>query len=505
MQREMWNRLESLFFQALELPPAARAAFLDQACDGDTEVRREIDAVLAAHDTPNVDQLLTPRPPSELPTRALTGVRVGAYELDALIGRGGMGEVYRAHRADAQYEQEVAIKLMRPGLDTDELLRRFRTERQILARLQHPNIATLLDGGVTERGQPYLVMQYVDGVPITRYANERALDLAARLRLFATVCDAVQFAHTNLIVHRDLKPSNILVTASGDVRLLDFGIAKLLDEHARDSTTGELLLLTPEHAAPEQFLGDAITTATDVYALGVLLYELLTGFRPFQFVPAIELHRAVCERAPTPPSAAAAADRAPAERARGNGTANRPAVDRKALVGDLDCIVLEALRKEPQRRYPSAAALADDVRRYLSGFPVDARPDTFGYIAGRFLRRHRVGVATSAALAAALVALAVVSLRFALTTREQARMIARERDVAVRVSAFLEDLFKAPDPFAIVAVRRDTMRIRDFLAEGTDKVRSRLGGQPIVQAQLLTVLGRAHMNLGLLESAEPLL
>jgi serine/threonine-protein kinase len=504
MRRDTWDRLDAEFFKVLELPAQERAAYLDAVCGDDPEFRREIDAVLAAHaaagGTVDSDRLLSPAAIGA--TVAMpAGVRVGAYELEAVIGRGGMGEVYRARRADAQYEQQVAIKLMRAGRDTAELMRRFRTERQILARLQHPNIATLLDGGVTDAGQPYLVMQYVDGVPITRSANDRGLDLEGRLRLFTTVCDAVQFAHANLVVHRDLKPSNILVTGQGEVRLLDFGIAKLLDlDGAESSTTGDLLLLTPEHAAPEQFLGGAITTATDVYALGVLLYELLVGFRPFQFVPAIELHRAVCEQDPRSPSAAAA-DSELLAKAKLPWPVVRPA----EVTGDLDSIVLKALRKEPNRRYGSVAELADDIRRHLSGFPVQARPETFGYVAGRYIRRHRVGIVASVALAAALITLAMVSVRFAVTSRAQARAIAEERDVALQVSSFLENLFKSPDPFAVGPSRRDSMRIGDFLAEGARKVRQELLGQPVVQARLLTVLGRAQTDLGRLEAAIPLL
>ncbi len=502
MKPDMWERLDSVFFKALELPPEERAAFLDQACGADTALRREVDAVLAAHvsagGTQDPDRLLTV---GEIPPGLPPGGRVGVYELEVVIGRGGMGEVYRARRADAQYEQQVAVKLMRPGGDTAELMRRFRTERQILARLQHPGIATLLDGGVTESGQPYLVMQYVDGAPITTWANERGLDLARRLRLFAAVCDAVHFAHANLVVHRDLKPSNILVTNDGEVRLLDFGIAKLLDiESADGPPTGDLLLLTPEHAAPEQFLGGHITTATDVYALGVLLYELLTGFRPFQFVPRVELHRAVCEQEPRAPSVAGAD---PAGRARTGQP--RPSVTPEEIEGDLDAIALMALRKEPERRYSSAAELADDVRRHLNGFPVAARRETFGYVASRYLKRHKVGVLASAALAIALIALAIVSVRFAITSRAQARAIAVERDVALEVSSFLENLFKSPDPFAMGPSRRDTLRMRDFLTEGTRKARAELSSQPLVQARLLTVLGRAQMDLGRSDSALPVL
>lgn len=497
---ERWARLETVFLHALELPTERRAAYLDDACADDLAFRREVEAVLAGHAaaggdaTP--DRLLTPSHPPLAPQLA-PGDRVGAWKVEALVGRGGMGEVYRASRADAQYEQQVAIKVLRSGRDTAQMLRRFRAERQILARLQHPNIAPLIDGGVTAAGQPWLAMQYVDGVPITDWADARALDAAARLALVLTVCDALRVAHANLIVHRDLKPGNILVTADGTVRLLDFGIAKVLD--ADDPQTGDLLLLTPEHAAPEQFLGAPVTTATDVYAVGVLLYQLLAGSRPFQFTAPAELMRAVCEQAPLPPSAAAR----DATRLR---KANRsaPPVPAEVVAGDLDAIVLKALRKEPERRYRSVVELAGDIRRYLDGYPVTARPDALGYVASRFVRRNRVAVVGASIAVVALLALVVVSVRGAARSREQAAALQRERDVAVQVSQFLEGLFKSPTPYAVGPERRDTLRLRDFLAEATRKVQRDLGGQPLVQAQMLTVLGRAHADLGLYREARTL-
>ncbi len=499
---DSWERLETVFMHAIELPTEERAAYLDEACGEDMAFRREVDAVLAGHNSAggrdDPDRLLTP--PQPHPSQFSPGARVGPWQLDGLIGRGGMGEVYRAHRADAQYEQSVAIKVLRAGRDTNDMMRRFRSERQILARLQHPNIATLLDGGVTDAGQPWLAMQYVDGKPITEWADERQLGLAGRLQLFGTVCEAVRTAHASLVVHRDLKPSNILVTAEGTVRLLDFGIAKVLDAGTDDLQTGDLLLLTPEHAAPEQFRGEPITTATDVYALGVLLFQLLTGSRPFQMTAPAELMRAVCEQAPPNPSAAA-------RDARRLEKANRKTAPVAALqlVGDLDAIVLKALRKEPERRYRSVGELAEDVRRYLDGFPVEARPETFGYVASRFIRRNRIAVTAGAAAALALAALAVVSTRAAARSREQAAAIARERDVAVQVSSFLETLFKSPSPFNAGRERRDTMRLASFLTEGTAKVRRDLKAQPLLQSQMLTVLGRAHSDLGLYPIAQSLL
>ena len=503
MESPSWERIEPLFHGALELPPEHRAAFLDDACAGDRRLRAEVESLLQSHaalGAADPDHLITGFP-RRAPSGELVGRQIGPYQVEELIGQGGMGEVYRAVRSDEQYHRQVAIKLVRAGRNVAELLRRFQLERQILARLEHPNIATLLDGGVTDGGQPYYVMQFVDGVPITKYTAEHRLDVTARLHLFRTVCDAVQFAHANFVVHRDLKPSNILVTARGDVRLLDFGVAKLLDSDGGGdpiSTTGEFLFLTPEHAAPEQFLSGVITAATDGYALGVLLYELLVGFRPFQFVPPVDLHRAVCERDPVPPSVAAADQDL---RARAGAPAPVPP---DQLAGDLDSIIMKALRKEPERRYSSVTELRDDVERHLAGFPVRARPERFGYVAARFLRRHRGSAVATATAAVLLIALAVVSVRFGISSRAQSAAIARERDAAVRVSTVLEDLFKASDPYAS-AGRRDTVRIGAFLEEGAARVERDLSGQPILQAQLFGVLGRAYRNLGQLEGSRRLL
>ena len=499
---ERWARVESLFVRALELRAVERAAFVAAGSAGDARLQRDVLDLLAGHDSAggdaHPDQLLTPAS-RHGSAGHITGARIGPWAIMELIGRGGMGDVYRASRADSQYEQQVAVKVMRPGRDPEAMLQRFRTERQILARLQHPNIATLLDGGLTDDGTPWLAMQFVDGIPITQWARERTLGLRERLALFRTVCEAVHAAHGHLVIHRDLKPSNILVTADGTVRLLDFGIAKVLDASAASPETGDLLLLTPEHAAPEQFRGEPVTTATDVYALGVLLYQLLAGSRPFQLTPSPALARAVCEV--DPPHASLAAADAARLRAAGLNTSPVPAA---AITGDLDAIIGKALRKEPERRYSSAAALAGDVRRFLDGFPVEARPETFGYVARRFVRRHRMAVVAAAALVVALTSLAVVSVRAARASRAQAAAIAVERDVALQVSGFLETLFRSPSPFAAGPERRDTLRARDLLAESATKVRRDLTAQPLIQARLLQVLGQSWADLGDYRAAEQL-
>lgn len=487
MDSESWRRLEQAFFDALEIPAEQRAAYLDAVCQGDAAFRAELEAVLAAHEeaggirTP--DRLL-PAFDGQSVTDVPMGTRIGAYRIDSLIGHGGMGEVYLASRADEQYTQQVAIKLVRAGRTSPESVRRFRVERQILARLEHPNIATLLDGGVTESGQPFLVMQYVDGVPITHFADARRLSLTDRLRLFVIVAKTVQFAHTNLIVHRDLKPTNILVGADGQPRLLDFGIAKLLDPSEQTSTTGDILLLTPEHAAPEQFRGKQVTTATDVYSLGVLLYELLTGVRPFQFVPAAELALAVCERDPSPPSVVVRDERA------------------TALHGDLDQIILMALRKEPERRYGTAGQFAEDVERYLDGQPVLARPAVFSYRARKFVARNRAAVTAAAFVSLALITATAVSLAASSRSASALRVAERERAKATRLTDFLLGVFNASNPSEAVG---RTVTARDLLDRAALTVGRDLAADSAVRGDLQLAIGRAYQGLGLPKQAATLI
>ena len=405
-----WSAVKEILSEALERPPAERSAYLDRACGGNADLRGRVEALVEA-DAQTWSLLEAPAAASSSLTSPerppASGDRIGPYEILKEIGHGGMGIVYLARRADAQFEKTVAIKLARAGFAGDSLARRFRSERQIVANLDHPNIARLLDGGATSDGRPYLVMEYVEGQPLTQWCDAHGLGTRERLEIFLEVCAAVQYAHQHLVVHRDLKPANILVTEEGKVKLLDFGIAKLIDPDLSDSAerTGTLFrLLTPEYASPEQVRGGPISTASDVYALGVVLYELLTGEKPYRLtdVSPSEMLWIVCEREPARPSFVAKA-----------GVS-------KELAGDLDTIVLTALRKEPGRRFASANALAEDIRRHLSGLPVEARADTFGYRAGKFVQRHRVGVA-----AAALVGLSLAAGLF-LTLREARRARAAE-------------------------------------------------------------------------------
>ena len=396
MDAERWARLDELFHRAAPLDPAGRAALLARECGGDPAFRTLLERLLAGHDRAEaggfIEDPVLPPEGLEASLQPFEGRRIGPWRIVREVGRGGMGAVYLAERVDGTFEQRVAIKLIKRGMDTDQVLARFNAERRILASLEHPNIARLLDGGATDDGLPYFAMEYIDGQPIDRFAAERKLTIEARLHLFLDVCDAVAHAHAQGVIHRDIKPLNILVTAGGVPKLLDFGIAKVLrsGDEATSTVTG-FRLLTPDYASPEQVEGRHATVASDVYSLGVVLYELLTGRSPYRLASREprEIAAAVCTTDPEPPSRAA----------------TRPQAG--ALRGDLDTIALTALRKEPARRYPTVTALAEDVRRHLAGLPVLARGDSMGYRAGKFLRRHRTVVAAS--LLAAVVGGAAVA------------------------------------------------------------------------------------------------
>ena len=500
-----WKEVKAVLEEALEQRPEARAAFLESACAGRMEVRREVEALLAMHE--GADSFFesgTRGPVAALASEALRAEgRIGPYRLEEEIARGGMGAVYRARRADGQFEQEVALKVLRRGLDTEDVLRRFLIERQILASLHHPHIARLLDGGATEDGRPYFAMEYVRGTPIDEYCDARGLSVKARLALFIEVAEAVQAAHQHLVVHRDLKPSNILVTEEGAVKLLDFGIAKLLDAseaapgaEAPLTRTGQRWM-TPEYAAPEQVSGEAVTTATDVYQLGVVLYELLAGCRPYQLTThsAWAVERAVLEQDPRPPSTAASE----AGRSAAHSTSARRLSRR--LRGDLDTIALKALRKAPARRYVSVEALTTDVRRHLNGLPVTARRETVLYRMRKFVLRHRAGVAAAAAIVLLLVG-------YAATVTVQAQRIAEERDRAQQetekteqVAAFMEQLFEASDPGEALG---DTVTAYELLERGVQRIDA-LETQPAVQGEMLRVMGTAYTSLGDLRQGKRLL
>src|SRR5215472_4555050 len=485
-----WQRIEALFYEALEHAPASREAFLANACGGDIALRKEIDSLLAASDkTLGFIQRPLQEAARSLDDRSdiTSGRQIGSYRLLGVLGEGGMGRVYLAARADDMYQQQVAIKLLHAGFaQARRMLLRFGAERQILANLNHPNIARLLDGGVSD-GLPYLVMEYVDGVSIDEYCRQYRLTTEPRLKLFCTVCRAVEYAHKRLVVHRDIKPGNILVTSDGAPKLLDFGIAKLLAD-GTDLTrtrTGERMM-TPEYASPEQVRGDSITTSTDVYALGVLLYELLSGRRPFHLetTSPIEIARVICEQTPTAPSIVG----------KENPDLAPPDASRK-LSGDLDNIVLMAMRKEPARRYVSVGQFAEDIEAFLSGYPVRARTDTWGYRSGKFIQRHR-----AACMATIVVAIALVG--FSIGMGLFARRAQRERVAAEREAQFLNSIFQATTP---EHARGRQVTGRELLDQGTKRVETEFSGEPQLQATLFDNIGRAYTSLGLYRTGEQLL
>ena len=463
MNPEQWQVVRRIFHEAIDLPAVEREAFILRAADGDESLRVEVQSLLASHEAASSfiesdgDQVATVAR-DRIHGDEMVGRRVGAYRITREIGRGGMGAVYQGVRDDAEFSKRVAVKLIRTGMNTDSVVRRFLSERQILANLDHPNIARLLDGGTSGEGLPYFVMEYIEGQPIKEYCDTRRLGTDERLKLFRDVCSAVHYAHQNLVIHRDIKPRNILVTPEGAVKLLDFGIAKLLlPGPGRDETTQAARAMTPDYASPEQARGDPITTSSDVYSLGVLLYELLTGHRPYRITSnsPVEIIRAICEQEPDKPSTAIArVETVPA----GDGDtdvtltpesvskarASQPDKLRRQLEGDLDNIVLKAMRKEPQRRYASAEQLSEDLRRYLEGLPVIARKDTLGYRAGKFVRRHKAGVAAAGLIVLTLVAGIIGTTRQTMAARrERATAVRRFNDIRQLANSFMFEFHDA--------------------------------------------------------------
>ncbi len=524
MDHQRWKQIKDLFHQVVELEAPRRESVLQQAAGNDPSIAEEVRQLLANHQRAGsfIERSAVFAVDSD-DDREAEGRKLGAYRLLRRIGHGGMGTVFLAERSDDQYQQQVAIKLIRLGMDSVHLVARFRQERQILAHLEHPGIARLLDGGTLEDGLPYLVMEYIEGEPIDQYCHNRSLSTSHRLELFCKVCEAVQFAHRNLVIHRDIKPSNILVTADGSPKLLDFGTAKLLDplqsgtaskgvtegpNEAADTVTG-LGLMTPRYASPEQLRSEVITTATDVYALGVVLYELLTGSRPFDLPSpfSLEAVRILCEEPPPSPSAALDLLAAEAETAPRNGEGHhlRPQELRRRarrLQGDLDTIVLTAMRKEPTRRYPSVEQLAGDVERHLENLPLVARPDTWSYRWGKFLRRHRTAVLTASAAAIffSLAVLAWVS-QSSRARAADARAVVHAAE-AETVTQFLLELFAASDPGQS---RGTEPSARQLLERGVDLIDQATGTEPALRARLFQKLGQVYLSIGALEKADELL
>ncbi|MEE8524389.1 MAG: tetratricopeptide repeat protein [Thermoanaerobaculia bacterium] len=517
MEPERWQTIRDLFERAVELPVAERSAFVERAGGSDAALCWQVASLLAADD--GVASSFLEEPVLGDGVEAATvvrawqvGRRIGRYRLLTRLADGGMSSVYLALRDDDEFEQRVAIKVFGYSVERRDLLRRFRAERQILASLVHPNIARLLDGGTTGEGLPYIVMEYIEGKPIDVYCDRHRLSVDERLELFETLCAGVRFAHRHLIVHRDLKPSNILVTAEGVPKLLDFGIAKLLDPTPSDpvgpTVTGQRLM-TPHYASPEQIEGRAITTASDVYALGVLLYQLLTGYLPYRLAERLprEVEQAVLEQEPERPSAAIgrgerSAGTAAAAESVSRARRARPRELRRRLAGDLDAIVLMALRKEPERRYGSAAQLGDDIQRYRRGRPVVAKRDTLGYRTRKFVRRHRLGVSVASGFVVLVMAGTVVLALLASRLAAERDQVRRERDNAMATAGFLEEIF---DVTGSSAERGEGVTARELLDKSAERLGREPPDQPEIEAALSTTIGSLYHKLGLYEQAEPLL
>ena len=538
MSGDSWNRLRSLFDQALEYEGDERRAFLDSACGNDSGLRQAVDSLLeadeeagsflrdpvVARDAGDSWPSQAPAPPDAKATlgptlaapagqspQSMTSTememgelsRLGPYRILRRLGQGGMGIVYLAVRDDDSFQRRVVVKLVRRDLDDRDLLRRLRTERQILAGLDHANIARLYDGGATTDGRPYFVMEYIEGLPIDRYCDAHQLTLDERLQLFCKICSAVHYAHQNLVVHRDLKPSNILVDASGEPKLLDFGIAKLLNPELTAASELEPTatwhrMLTPQYASPEQVRGKLITTASDVYSLGVLLFKLLTGLHPFRLDnrSAMEIEQILTQQEPPRPSTVVVdlqdSDMPADERARKRNLL--PQELAKQLSGDLDAIVTKALRAGPQQRYGSPERLAEDIERYRQGLPVEARQGTFQYRAGRLLRRRRVAFSVGAVISLLVLAFGWTLARQAgvvATERDQARLERQQKDTVLKL---LLELLKVGDPYTGLG---EQLTVREALEASREPLRRRLRDQPELLAELLHTTGVVYNNLGL--------
>jgi tetratricopeptide (TPR) repeat protein len=468
-----WPIVSKLLDEWLDLPADSRSQWLANLGPEYSDVLPALRELLASHDAGDTDFLETIAKFDHESPALSPGHRLGPFRILSTIGRGGMGVVYRAERADGKFEQQVAIKLVSGGLSTPAFVERFQREYRILASLDHPNIARLLDAGVTEEGLPYFVMEYVDGRPIDRFCADRKLSVADRLRLLLPVCDAVQFAHQRLIVHRDLKPDNILVTENGTPKLLDFGIAKVLSE-CPGGNEATLMAMTPAYASPEQVRGEPIGTATDVYSLGCVLYKLLTGRAPHQLQgksPA-ESVRWICEEEPP-----------------------KPAGLNRQLGKDEDNIVRMAMRKESRRRYQSVEQFAADIGRCLNSEPVFARPASAGYRLQKYMRRHRIGVSVAAGLV-------LLFAGFAATQAVQLRRITRERDRADRVMQFMRGMFKVSNPSE---ARGNTITAREILDQASKDIDTGMAQDPVLQAQMMDAMGQVYQGLGLYPRGEALL
>ncbi len=518
---ELWLQAEHILDEVLERPRHARAEFLEQACGANRQLRREVASLVEVAERAEDGEDPLERPVASLrraEQQEAAGRRFGAYETQRELGRGGMGVVYLAVRAEDELNKPVAIKVLKRDMDTEGIARRFRLERQVLAQLDHPNIAKLYAGGSAE-GLPYFVMEYVEGERLDRYCDGRQLSIRERLEVFVKICSAVQFAHQNLVVHRDLKPGNILVTRVGQPKLLDFGIAKLLQPEGTSSslpglTTPGVQPMTVEYASPEQVQGQVVTTATDIYSLGVILYELVTGHHPFRKPnrPLHEIQRAICEDEPLKPSTAVG--RAPEASSAGStpvtalpgalarARRNARRTSRRRLAGDLDAMVLKALRKNPRHRYSSVEQLSEDIRNHLEGRPVQARKPTVAYRVGRFVQRHKLGTAMAAGLLVSILGFGINATILKNRAQRQWQRAEQEWRRAERVTSILTELLEAPDPNR---ARGEEITVREILDVGRAEIQQYRQQQPRLYASLANTMGVVYQSLGLYPEARSLL
>lgn len=523
MEKKDWKKLSRIFDKVLTLPQENRTAYIKNICGNDSELEKKVRDMLDKIEESDqyfeeqfeknqavIDELDSLLENAGKDEDYFEGKTIGRWVVTELIGRGGMGSVYRAQRTDESGIHQIgALKIVHHSLITPSHIERFKLEQQILSGLQHPNISGFIDSGITDDGIPYMVMEYVEGEPILEYCNRQNLSIEKRLEIFKVICRTIQYAHKSLIVHRDLKPENILVTKDRRVKILDFGIAKLLDPNVYEGSAIEtkpgMRLLSLEYASPEQISGAAITTSTDIYSLGVLLYKLLTGLHPFDVDGHSyrEVEKMVLEQ------------NAPLLSSRLGSLSNRDQLEKisrsrktdpsdliKKMKGDLDAIVNKALRKDPERRFDSVESLLIDIDRYQNELPIYARPDSVGYRARKFLHRHRWAVSAVAMIILALTAGLATTLWQAEQARQNAEQARQNQQQAEQVSDFLIELFEESDP---TEANDGSKTAREMLDQGFEKVQTELEDQPAIQAQMLGIIGKVYTNLGLYEQAYPAL
>lgn len=496
-----WKKIDEGVAAAREIEPPRRSAWLDDFCEGEDALKNEIESLLEFEIDADgfLEQAIAGHAAAMFGENHNSGRVFGNYEIEREIGHGGMGAVYLARRTDGEFDQQVALKVVRASVADSRMVERFRQERQILASLSHPNIAKLLDGGVSAVGEPFLAMEYIEGETITEYVERTNPSVDDILVLFMKVCSAVSYAHRNLVVHRDIKPGNILVTGDGEPRLLDFGLAKLAEDRlasGEDRTETMFRALTPAYASPEQFLGQPITTASDIYSLGVVLFELLTGERPFHFEkkPLDQIVATITSHSPPLPSSVRAAA-AEVQHATGRTQERRPHLQR-SLKGDLDTIILMSLRKSPERRYQSVESFADDIERYIKGLPVSARANTRKYRAVKFIKRHKFGVLAASLIFASLAGGITVSIW-------QTRQAGREKAKAEAVSSFMKTMLDASSPDSKLQSSARELTVKDVLNDASNRLASaELSGQPEVRAELQQIIGESYYSLGQYDLAE---